>query len=273
MPEPPMASEVEVRCAPATAFSVFTEEMDLWWVRSPISFYDGARAVGVRLEPGVGGRILEEYPDGEPFVIATITRWEPGRRLAWDSAVDDVSIDVTFSGTQRGTLVRVAASIREGGRVAGGLAYVRVVPAWLPAWIERRDGAAREPVKLGRLALLVRYERPIAAARWLRDVFGLDCRGPLPDTEAADPDEVWIEFHVGDCSLVVLGLTDLDPAVIARSHEPMVFVDDLREHHDRSVTGGAKVVQPIRSHGFTAYVAEDLEGHRWTFAQAGPTYR
>lgn len=39
-----ITSEVEVAVDPKTAFTVFTEEMDLWWVRSPISFYDGARA-------------------------------------------------------------------------------------------------------------------------------------------------------------------------------------------------------------------------------------
>ena len=53
-------SEVEVRVDAATAFTAFTEEMDLWWVRGPINFWsDGGRVVEVRCEPGVGGRIME----------------------------------------------------------------------------------------------------------------------------------------------------------------------------------------------------------------------
>jgi uncharacterized glyoxalase superfamily protein PhnB len=55
-----VSSEVEVGVAPATAFTAFTEEMDLWWVRGPINFWsDGGRVVEIRCEPGVGGRITE----------------------------------------------------------------------------------------------------------------------------------------------------------------------------------------------------------------------
>jgi uncharacterized protein YndB with AHSA1/START domain len=32
------SSEVEVAVDPATAFTAFTDEMDLWWVRGPINF-------------------------------------------------------------------------------------------------------------------------------------------------------------------------------------------------------------------------------------------
>ena len=46
---------------PATAFRAFTEEMNLWWVRGPVNFFDASRAVAKVCEPGVGGRILEGY--------------------------------------------------------------------------------------------------------------------------------------------------------------------------------------------------------------------
>jgi uncharacterized glyoxalase superfamily protein PhnB len=49
-----------------------------------------------------------------------------------------------------------------------------------------------------------------------------------------------------------------------------VFVDDLDAHFARAQAGGAKIVSGIRQTGFRAYTAEDLEGHRWTFAQARP---
>ena len=80
------SSEVTVGVDPHIAFTAFTEEMDLWWVRGPINFYDSSRAVAVRCEPGVGGRLLEVYDDarGDWLELGRITIWEPGRshRLA-----------------------------------------------------------------------------------------------------------------------------------------------------------------------------------------------
>jgi len=57
----------------------------------------------------------------------------------------------------------------------------------------------------------------------------------------------------------------------ARSHEPWVFVGDLDTHFARAEAGGATIVQGIRQTGYRAYEAEDLEGHRWAFAQARPS--
>jgi len=55
------------------------------------------------------------------------------------------------------------------------------------------------------------------------------------------------------------------------THDIWVFVDDLDAHHARAQAGGAKIVRGIRQTGFRAYTAADLDGHRWTFAQARPT--
>jgi uncharacterized glyoxalase superfamily protein PhnB len=57
------------------------------------------------------------------------------------------------------------------------------------------------------------------------------------------------------------------------SHETWVFVDDLDAHLSHARAGGAKIVSDIEQTGFRAYQAEDLEGHRWTFAQARPGQR
>jgi hypothetical protein len=51
------SSMVEVAANPLTAFTAFTDELDLWWVRGPINAYDSGRLVEMRCEPGVGGRI------------------------------------------------------------------------------------------------------------------------------------------------------------------------------------------------------------------------
>ena len=67
-----------------TAFEVFTEEIDLWYRRGPHNFFDPVRAIAIRFEPpGPDGRLLEIYDNesGEGREMATVTAWEPGRRL------------------------------------------------------------------------------------------------------------------------------------------------------------------------------------------------
>ena len=137
-----VASEVEVGVDPDVAFTAFTEELDLWWVRGPINHWAGGRVVAMRCEPGVGGRLLEVYED-DALELGRITAWEPGKRLAWRSSVDDVSVDVSFSPAGPGCLVRVEASIPAGGQDRGGTAWVRVTPKWFGPWCARRDQAPR----------------------------------------------------------------------------------------------------------------------------------
>jgi uncharacterized glyoxalase superfamily protein PhnB len=52
---------------------------------------------------------------------------------------------------------------------------------------------------------------------------------------------------------------------------PWVYVDDLDAHFAHARAGGATIVKEIHQQGYRAYEAEDLEGRRWTFAQARPT--
>jgi uncharacterized protein YndB with AHSA1/START domain len=74
---------IEVPLDPPTAFTVFTEEISKWYESGPYSWNDRERAIGVRLEPGVGGRLIEVWRDrgGEGYEMGRITAWEPGRRL------------------------------------------------------------------------------------------------------------------------------------------------------------------------------------------------
>ena len=268
--EPLMSSEVEVAVDPPTAFAAFTDEMDLWWARGPINFHDSARAVARRCEPGVGGRLLEVYDvaTGEALELGRITVWEPGARLAWSSSVDDVEIDVRFEPTATGTRVVVAAQVPGGGHDRGGTSWVRVTPDWFGRWCARRATAPPVPQELDRLAIEVRYAKPATAARWLRTTFGLDPTGPLPDD---DGDGHWIEFRVGNCSLIVLPLDEALPDRVPASHVPWIFVDDLDAHLAQARASGATIVEPVHQHGYRAYTAADLEGHHWTFAQARPT--
>jgi uncharacterized glyoxalase superfamily protein PhnB len=267
-------SMVEVPADPRTAFTVFTDELDLWWVRGPINAYDSGRLVEMRCEPGVGGRILEVY-EGDALELARITVWEPGARLAWESSLDDVTTDVLFEPSASGTIVRLEATVSEGGEDRGGSSFVAVTPAWFGRWMERRDATPRELHDLARLGLSLYYARPAAAARWLVDAFGFESPSALPEGEDPLSDDKyghpWIELHAGHASIVIEPLDG--PAVDHEqvTHVPWVFVDDLESHHARAREHGAAIVQEIESHGYTSYVAKDLEGRPWRFAQARPT--
>lgn len=265
------SATVSVTVDPQTAFAVFTEEIDLWYVHGPISFFDFGRAVGMRCEPGVGGRLIEVYDEatGEGLELARITDWEPGRRLAWDSSIDDVRTEIWFRPAGAGTEITVEATLPEGGRDEGGSAWVRIVPRWLAGWCDRRDTASRPQRPLGRLAVAVAYDDPIAAAHWLSEVFGLRSYDPLPQP-STDGRPLWIEFRVGDAS-VILQQASGERGVPRQ--ETWVYVDDLDSHFLRATAGGAVIVHDITKHGYRAYTADDLEGHRWTFVQAGPLQR
>ena len=271
-----VSSSVEVGADPETAFAVFTEELDCWWIQGPINFFDAAAAYSTRMEPGVGGRIVEVYDgeSGEGLEVARITVWEPGARLAWQSSVDDVQIDVSFSASNGGTLVRVEATIPEGGADRGGTAWVRTTPKWFGRWMDRRDREPHEPLHMSRLAVAVHYTKPATAAQWLRDVFGFEPAGDIPENEPEDINYVWIEFHVGNASLIVFGRSGPDLGEDAPvTHTPWVFVDDLDEQYARVKAGGAKIIDEIWQHGARAFSAADLEGNHWTFAQASPHMR
>jgi uncharacterized glyoxalase superfamily protein PhnB len=273
-----VSSAVTVNVSPDVAFSAFTGEMDLWWVRGPINFFDSARAVSMVCEPGIGGRILEVY-EAEPLdalEIGRITAWQPGERVCWHSSLDDVEVEVTFAPVAGGTAVQVLATVPAGGQDRGGTFWQRVVPDWFGAWCARREVAGREINEVGRLAIAVYYDKPVTAARWLAEAFGLTSPGSLPESEPGkdlDAERTWLEFRVGHSSLIVFKSENSQAEPVPVTHVTWIYVDDLDAHFARAVTAGAKIIEPIHQHGFRAYQAEDPEGHRWTFVQARPTMR
>jgi hypothetical protein len=271
-----VTSEVVVALDPATAFAVFTDELDLWWVRGPINFSgDAGRVFAMRFEPGAGGRLLQVYDaaDGEVVERGRITVWEPAVRLGWTSSQDDVETEVRFQPSPGGTRVVVEARVPPGGSDRGGTAWVRVVPRWLPRWIARRDRAPHEQRDIARLALAVHYARPAAAARWLADAFGLEA-DQLPATDepstGGEHGDPWIEFRIGNSSLMIFRLEGA-PAAHPPVHVPWVYVDDFHAHLAHAEAKGVKVLARNQWSWLATYVAEDLEGNRWTFAQARPT--
>ncbi len=259
-----ISSSVEVAVDPAKAFKVFTEEVNCWWLQGPINFHDSTRAYEMRIEPRLGGRVLEVYDldTCEGLELATITRWEPGVRLAWKSVIDDVDIEVLFEPIDTGTRVTVVATVN--GEDRGGSAWVGVTPTWLARWFDRREEGAHEPLQMAKLALAVHYPDPVGAAQWLRDVFGLSPASHIP---AEFTDHTWIEFHVGNASLILFGRPGDTEGI---THTPWVFVDDLDAQYERVKQRGAEIIEEPTHHGARWFTAKDLAGYQWTFSQASP---
>jgi uncharacterized protein YndB with AHSA1/START domain len=74
---------LRVDATPQQAFDVFTQEIASWWKPNGL-FQITPRGDGaLRFEPGEGGRLVTDLPNGKTFEIGRITAWAPGQRLAF----------------------------------------------------------------------------------------------------------------------------------------------------------------------------------------------
>jgi uncharacterized glyoxalase superfamily protein PhnB len=262
------SSAVRLAVDPLSAFTAFTDEIDSWWVRGPINFFDSGRAVAMRIEPGVGGRVLEIYDDarGDALELGRITVWEPGVQLSYRSLVDDTEVDVRFDAAEDGTSVRVTQTVVPGGEQA--FLFWPTVLRWLIPWCDQRDGGRSVPREIARLSIALYYEDPADAARWLARVFQLGSWSGIP---AEGEDSPWIELHHGNVAILLFSLDAKRPRDALVTHMPWAYVDDVDAHFAHAKAAGATIVSEIQQHGYRAYTAEDLEGRHWAFAQARPT--
>ncbi|TAH37219.1 MAG: activator of HSP90 ATPase [Planctomycetota bacterium] len=107
---------VLVRVQPHVAFHIFTAEIDLWWRRGLKYRVAGPRRGVIRLEPGIGGRLLESFDTGSgPRVVTTgrVTAWEPPARLVFEwhavnfAPGEKTEVEVRFEPSASGTMVTV----------------------------------------------------------------------------------------------------------------------------------------------------------------------
>lgn len=250
-------ASVDVDVPPGTAFRAFTEEIGHWWVPGPINNWNFGRSLGKRIEPGVGGRVLELYAD-DVLELGTVTVWEPGRRFTYRSSTDETEVDVVFDEIPTGTRVSVEHSVLPGADVRPGALFFVNVLHWLVPWC-RDHNPQRPDRQLARTAVGLYYRDPMTAAHWLVDAFGLTTWNKLHD-------DGWIELNF-EGTAILLFKGEQKPQ---ETHQTWLFVDDLDAHLARTTGAGATIVAPISEHGFRSYTAEDVEGHRWTFVQASP---
>jgi uncharacterized protein YndB with AHSA1/START domain len=112
---PVARAQVVVDATPEDAFRIFVDEIGHWWRQRTPYWNDAERGLFVRLEPGLGGRLIEVYDAevGSGFEVGRVSVWEPGRRLGltwteagWPKGVW-TEVEVTFEPASAGTLVRV----------------------------------------------------------------------------------------------------------------------------------------------------------------------
>jgi activator of HSP90 ATPase len=139
-----------VEVAPEDAFEVFTRETDLWWRRSPRYRTTADKRGTLRFEPGVGGRLVEAFDDGEVFEIGRVLVWEPASRLVLEWRLrnfardEKTEVSIRFEPHDGGTRVTLEhrgwAAIREDHPARHGLtgpAFIAMIGLW---WGELTTG-------------------------------------------------------------------------------------------------------------------------------------
>lgn len=108
MTAPAVASaHVEVPLDQTEAFNTFTAEIGDWFVINEFTVPDHTNIQTVRLEPGVGGRLLYvESGDGDGVTAARVTSWDPPQQFSF---VDgrNLEVTVTFTAIAEGCRVTV----------------------------------------------------------------------------------------------------------------------------------------------------------------------
>jgi uncharacterized glyoxalase superfamily protein PhnB len=126
---------------------------------------------------------------------------------------------------------------------------------------------------------MLSYEDPLAAADWLVRVFGfteqmrmgthvnLQLGDGLVMVDRPSDDYVSPKHHAEVCEHMRKSLAT--PFVVDGAY---VVVDDVDAHFERARAEGATILSELEDNpavGQRQYRAEDLEGHRWFFAQLG----
>ena len=103
----PLVKTIEVPCSQETAFGVFIKEMDSWWPldKFSVSAMDGQPAKALRVEPRLGGQIVEIGPDDTEYLWGTIKSYDPYDAFSMDfhipqpsEIVEDASlVEVRFT--------------------------------------------------------------------------------------------------------------------------------------------------------------------------------
>jgi uncharacterized glyoxalase superfamily protein PhnB len=115
------------------------------------------------------------------------------------------------------------------------------------------------------------YQDAGAAVEWLAKAFGLRKTDDLYRGEDGRVNHASMTFGKAALMLGSPGPDFRGPRAIGHVTQNLyVDVDDVDSHYARAVEAGARIIEEPKEtfYGARRYGAEDLEGHRWYFAQA-----
>ena len=101
--------EIHIMAPAERVWQALTAETVAWW---PRDFYVGTKPRGFQVEPRVGGRVFEDWGDGEGVLWATVNVFRKGEELQW---VGDLSPD--FGGPARSITSFKLVAAGEGTRL------------------------------------------------------------------------------------------------------------------------------------------------------------
>lgn len=111
LPVPPLEKSILVACTPERAFQAFTAEIAAWWPLATHSVGED-KAISVRIEPAVGGRVFETIAGGRECDWGRILTWSPpgSFSMSWHpgrGAETQQRVTVSFAAEGTGTRVRL----------------------------------------------------------------------------------------------------------------------------------------------------------------------
>jgi uncharacterized glyoxalase superfamily protein PhnB/uncharacterized protein YndB with AHSA1/START domain len=287
-----VSATVEVALPPEQAFRVFTAEIGAWYVVDRYTVVDHERTVDVRIEPRVGGRLLDVHDaaTGEGNEMGRVTAWEPPRRFQFTDA-RATETEVRFDPVPGGGRTAVTLEQRGLDRLPPGEAeHVRRY-GWrlLLRWFEAALASPPEELGLERVATMqpaheedqpmtatgstvtlrgvspyLYYPDAGAALDWLARVFGFRETARYVDDDGVVRES---EMQVGDTTIQLSG-----------GHAPgtghgqglllIVHLDDVDAQHARVAAAGVEAPDPEQKpYGPRTFTVTDPWGYHWDFWQ------
>jgi uncharacterized glyoxalase superfamily protein PhnB len=285
-----VGASVDVPVDPDHAFTLFTAEVDAWYVVDANTVFDVTRTVAVRFEPGVGGRLVDVHDatTGAGRELGRITTWEPGRRLVFRDS-HGTEVDVAFTAVGGGTRVTLvhrgldalpaaeADHVRRHGwpivlpwyrrHAAATAAAVEGGPAMAATGSGTSSASSRRGARgvLG-LSPYLYYDDAGAALDWLARVLGFGTSVRYVDGEGVVQEG---EIEVGATRLMVSGRApgpDEGAGLLL-----VVHVADVDAHHAATVAAGVAADPPVQQpYGPRTYDVRDPWGYRWVLWEERP---